>query len=140
MRKSFEIYLPLQNRGSAHKIEAAINEPLRKPFFSVSNDDGVVRRFLEAMKKERIDDAKIYLSKYLKAGDLMDLEELSRLFEGYGKYKYLRDNASNIGYENFRRDSVMIMDNEYRNSVLHLYLIKEPDKYSNWKIYGIERE
>lgn len=135
-----EIFLQAKNKQAVYKVEMIMNTPTKKPFFSFFKDEGVVQSFLDAVKKQPIDDAKIYLSKRFKAGSLMDLNELKRLLDDYGRYKYLHNSVSAADYENFRINSVLIMNNEYKNSILHLYLIKEPDKYGNWKIYGIERE
>lgn len=140
MKENFGVFLPISNKQAVHKVEMIMNVPFKRPFFNIFKDEGVVQNFLEAVKKQQIDDAKIYLSKRFKAGNLMNLDELKNLLDDYGKYKYLRNNVSATDYENFRINSILIMNNEYKNSILHLYLIKEPDKYGNWKIYGIERE
>jgi len=76
--------------------------------------------------------------------DTIDLDKLREILCGYDVYKCLANVPVKVDGTNTRRNSILLMnsnDSGYdRNDVIHLYMVKEPDMYGNWKIYGIERE
>lgn len=109
-----------------------------KPFISVINEDCTTRKFIDAVLNKNSDDAKIYMSKNISIA--CDYEEIESMFKGVSNYKYL----VNVFYDKIsgcKVNSVLISDKEkkYRD-ILNIYLINEPDIYSKWKIYKIEKE
>jgi hypothetical protein len=69
------------------------------------------------------------------------LEALRDLLGQDEQYAYL----INIPYEseskNRRSAAVMVMDPERKvQRLLRLHMVKEPDRYGMWKIYGVEQE
>ncbi len=109
----------------------------KKPFFTQADDKDTVRLFVNALSNWQHEDAKVYISKNF-AHDF-NLNELSHFFKEAKGYKC----CFNIEFENMpkncKSNSIVVCDKE-KEQVVHLYLIKEPDKFSNWKIYGIEKE
>ncbi len=102
---------------------------------SFSDEDITVKHFVEALYKKRKDDAKVYISKNL-AGEL-DLDELSDVFNKSKCYKSLAKVEFTERPKNCKTNSILILQN---SSIIHLHLIKEPDAFSKWKIYGIDKE
>jgi hypothetical protein len=66
----------------------------------------------------------------------IDLAELRSVFE-HGGYKCL---SSNIGAK-CGTHTVLIFDRaENEKIVLRLYMVREPDRYGQWKIFNVVRE
>ena len=112
-----------------------------KPFFHILTDGGVAALFLEAVIANP-DAARAFVSKhYVNAIDIEALRDVlaqadkSRLCSAFVQASY--DGEP----KNCQTRTMMVVDPE-RNvkSVLHLHMIKEPDKYGPWKIYGVEQE
>lgn len=109
-----------------------------KPFFSVLNENCTTRCFIDALLKNDVDDAKVYISKEFSYN--FDLDEISDIFKNGKTYKYLI-NISFNKYKTQKVNSVLITDKDHEYSnIIHMYLIDEPDKYSKWKIFMIEKE
>lgn len=121
--------------------EGALFYAERPPFFHILTDNGIATLFLEAVTANP-DEAWAFVSKhYVNAIDLEALRDVlgqtgkSRLCKSLVKASYISDP------KNCLTRSVMVVDPE-RNmkSILHLHMIKEPDRYGPWKIYGVEQE
>lgn len=109
-----------------------------KPFFSVLNENCTTKFFIDALLKDSFEDAKVYISKEFNYN--CDLDEISDIFKSGKTYKYLID-VSFDRYKKQKVNSILITDKEHKySSIIHMYLIDEPDKYSKWKIFMIERE
>ncbi len=120
---------PKQQNGTAH--------------FNISVDggiaaNGVAMSFLEAVA-DNPDDAWAFVSRHYSG--TLDLEALrdvlytGRLCKWVVKVPYLDDP------KNCLTRSVMVLDTECKTkSLLHLHMIKEPDQYGPWKVYGVEQE
>ena len=110
-----------------------------RPFFNMLTDNGVAAMFLEAVSANP-DDAWAFVSKnYVGA---IDLDALRSVLGTDGQlYRPLIRAAYGSEPKNCLTRSVMVVDLE-RNvkSILHLHMIKEPDQYGPWKIYGVEQE
>ncbi len=136
--------------GSKKKPGAALrnfNEnPLKgsKPFFNMAkdkNNNEVVKLFIDAVSDGGFEDAKLYLSKSLKAVGVINFDELKKFFNENIEYKYLNKVRFESLPESIVTNSILVMnDNIQKSSIIHLYLINEPDTYGNWKICGIEKE
>lgn len=114
-----------------------------KPFFSIAYSDTgeyTLEGFLKAMRLEKFEDAKVYISKnYL---DRVDLDELSdALLPGS---KLCISNVLKTGY---RQESpkgciskaFLVMEGK-NASLFNIHMLKEPNHFGIWKIYSIERE
>jgi hypothetical protein len=110
------------------------------PHFNILSDNGIAALFLETVAHNP-EDAWAFVSRHY-AGSL-DLDAL---------HEYLGQDANqvcpcliNATYEtesgNRRTRSVLVMDAERKvKRLLHLHMVKEPDKYGQWKIYGVDQE
>ncbi len=106
----------------------------QKPFFSMLNQSGTLKFFVDALEKKNEEEARRYLSKMV-AGSV-NLEEAYELFHSKNKYKYLfsfqeekRSKVSTI--------SIAIGKNE---EIVHVKMVEEPDNHGIWKIIRIEKE
>lgn len=111
--------------------------PSKKPFFSVINENIVPKRFIEAVMKDCLDDAQNYISKSFDS--IIDVNAIVKLFKKNYSYQHLINiNSKKADYS---IKSIMIKDAESKYvGILHFYLIKEPDGFSNWKIFKVTRE
>ena len=111
--------------------------------FHISTDvgiaaNGVAMSFLEAVAANP-DDAWAFVSRHysgtLDLEALRDVLDTGRLCKWVVKAPYLNDP------KNCLTRSVVVLDCE-RNTkrLLHLRMIKEPDQYGSWKVYGVEQE
>ncbi len=98
------------------------------------SSENVVNDFITQIKYGTYDDAKKYLSKNVKSINYIALRKLlnTELNINYLKSYYF-DKENNIY-------SVLIINMNKQNDILHFYLIKEKDYISNLKIYKIEKE
>ena len=107
---------------------------------SYLSDNGVAAQFLEAVRTNT-DAAWAFVSKLYAPGlDLNALREV--LWAGaHCKWVYKARCGHGAGSKHFMTRSLYVSDPE-RNfrRLLHLRLVKEPDKYGPWKICGIEQE
>lgn len=155
MNKKMEIQIAYNNNGSFHKTEhgrfgAMLNiDSLsilkkKKPFYHIAKDrynTETVKLFINAVTSNGLDDAKVYLSKNLKAVGSLNFEELKEVFNENIEYKYLSKVRFSDLPENIVANSILVMNNEIKmSSIIHVYMVKEPDMHGSWKICGIERE
>ena len=110
----------------------------RGPFFAFLNEDSTVKLFIDAVSGESPEEALAFISKsYVKHIDLLEIKNV--LNHGL-EYKYLVKAEIDKKNLNLKTNSVLIINKDTRNSVMHMHLVREPDVFGNWKIYGIERE
>lgn len=110
-----------------------------KPCFHILTDNGIADQFLAAVAANP-DEAWAFVSKHY-AGAI-DLEALRDVLGQTTRWCRPLVRASySSDPKNCLTRSVMVVDPE-RNikSLLHLHMIKEPDRYGQWKIYGVEQE
>ncbi len=108
----------------------------KKPFLGLLNDGIASKFFIDAVLNESIDEAMIYVSRL---SLFVNPEEIKSIFGRVKGYKYLISASGKNKGE--RINSVLITDNEKnRVSIIHFYMINEPDMFSKWKIYRIEKE
>ncbi len=98
------------------------------------NNESVVNDFIKEVRYGTYDDAKKYLSKSVKSIDYITLKKIlsNELNINYLKSYYFSKN-NNI-------HSVLIINMNKQNDILHFYLKKEKNYISNLKIYKIEKE
>lgn len=102
------------------------------------NDHGVASCFLEAVQLNP-DKAWAFVSKI--CAQSLDLEALQELLSDDVSYRQVLAAAYISDTRNSMSRSIYIEDPK-RNlrRILHLRMIKEPDKYGPWKIYSVEQE
>ena len=102
------------------------------------NDHSVAVRFLEAVQINP-DDAWAFVSKI--CAQSLDLEALREILSADVLCKPVMTAAYINDTKNSLTRSVYIED-PARNMrrLLHLRMVKEPDQYGLWKVYGVEQE
>jgi hypothetical protein len=138
----FLLFMPIRRKAFPF-ITARWPKPHSAAHFNVSLDtgvaaNGVAMSFLEAVAADP-DDAWAFVSRHYSG--TLDLEALrdvlyaGRLCKWVVKAPYMNDP------KNCLTRSVLVLDPE-RNikRLLHLHMIKEPDQYGSWKVYGVEQE
>ena len=110
-----------------------------KPFFYILTDNGVAAQFLEAVAADT-EEAAAFISKH--SAGIIDLEALRDMLGGANSFCSSWVQASYSGEpKNCMTRSVMLVDQERNiNRLLHLHMIREPDRYGQWKIYGVDQE
>ena len=102
------------------------------------NDLSVAARFLEAVQLNPAH-AWSFVSKI--CAQSLDLEALQEMLSAGISYRPVQMATYFNDTKNCMTRSLYIEDPK-RNmrSLLHLRMVKEPDKYGIWKIYGVEQE
>jgi hypothetical protein len=135
-------FLPLADkRLSSILIERRVLDetPVQSSaFFCVHTDDSTVQLFWEALKNKRSDDARALISKSF-VGQL-DIAELEDYFNASSGYKNLIKVEFSAAPRSCKTTSILLLDPGKKNSIIHLHMIREPDAFGTWKIYGIEKE
>ena len=110
-----------------------------KPFFMIPNEKHTVNEFLGAVSAGNMESAKIYLSRKMHSRDILDLDRLREIVGENTGFAYVKGVPAPAGvpggFDGICKRSVII-----NGSVLHLYMIKEPDSAGDWKIYGLEND
>lgn len=122
--------------GAAYGGELLYTEG--KPFFQMPTDHGIAAMFLKAVTANP-DEAWAFVSKnYVGA---LDLEALRDVLGQTEICRSLVEAPYGSDPKNCLTRSVLVVNAERKiQSVLHLHMIKEPDRYGQWKIYGVEQE
>jgi hypothetical protein len=116
----------------------------KKPFYAIARDTvdtDIVNLFIKAITGNGPDDASVYLSKNLKAVGALDFEELKKVFNENIAYKYLSKVRFSHLPAQIVTNSILVMNEKVqKSSIVHVYMVKEPDMHGRWKICGIEKE
>jgi hypothetical protein len=106
---------------------------------SYLNDHGVAARFIEAVQANP-DDAWAFVSKIYAGGlDLNALREV--LWPGVHSCKWVSKAACGNGPKHFMTRSLYVADPERDlRRLVHLRMVKEPDKNGLWKICAVDQE
>ena len=134
--------IPLQRRAFTMPVKLPQSRyhadfESEKPFFNILNDSGVASRFLEAVAADR-EDAWAFVSKNFV--NAIDLDALRDVLGGSEQGRIYRA-SFNRDPKNCSTSSVLVMNPERgEKSILHLHMIREPDSFGQWKIYGVEQE
>ncbi len=70
----------------------------------------------------------------------LDLEEMADIINNLNNYKHLLDGTNSFFSKKFIKKSILFFNKEKKSTIVHFYLKKEPDMYSEWKIYYIKKE
>ena len=107
-----------------------------KPFFNILTENSTVKLFLDAVA-HNTEEAACFISKNCIKS--IDLFELKNTFDG-GGFKYLNPVEDN-NKGNCRTNTVLLINNNGSpKTILHLYMVREPDQFGQWKIFNVERE
>ena len=113
------------------------------PFFTMAYNDSAehtMDSFLKAISLDKIDDAKVYISKnYL---ERVDLDELSdALLPGRKiSVSYVQKASSDKKTPKDCISKAFLIVDGARASLFNINMLKEPNSFGKWKIYSIERE
>ena len=107
------------------------------PFLDIFTENSTVKLFLDAVA-HNTEDAACFISKNCIKS--IDLFELKSSFDG-GGFKYLLPIEENNNKGNCRTNTVLLINNQnQQKTILHLYMVREPDQFGQWKIFNVERE
>jgi hypothetical protein len=70
----------------------------------------------------------------------VDMREIKGILNGGSDYKYLIKADTGGRFKACKTNSILVINEERRNSIIHLHMVKEPDSFGNWKIFGINCE
>jgi len=112
----------------------------RKPFFEIVKFDerNTVKSFINAVASDTMDEAAFYLSKKLHTADSVDFQRLKTIMNGFAGFKCVETRT--VGRFGSALKTTAVIMKSGKNTLLQFYMAREPDKYGQWKIYGIERE
>lgn len=99
-----------------------------KPYFAIANEKSTVKFFLDAIKSVDDKEAQVYLSKQSK----LELEKVRSLFKNIRTLKY----ANKLKDEKNPDFSTVTLS--HGDSLIHLKMIYEPNRFGKWKVYKIE--
>ncbi|MCL2365078.1 MAG: hypothetical protein FWC71_10500 [Defluviitaleaceae bacterium] len=132
---------PLLPAGPAQQSAAFYMRVPRKDTAVVLNvgaDHGVAARFIEAVQMNP-DDAWAFVSKIHAGG--FDLHALRELFANFRNCQWVHKANDGHAPKLFITRSLYVCDPERDvRRLVHLRLVREPDKYGTWKVCAIEQE
>lgn len=106
-----------------------------KPYFAITNESSTVRFFLDAVFKNfDYDEASVYMSK----DSRFELDDVKEIFGGMRNYKYAKKLADEKRPDFATVTIIPNYDGSSSNSLIHMKMVYEPNRYSKWKIYKIE--
>ena len=107
-----------------------------KPFINILTENSTVKLFLDAVAHDT-EEAACFISKNCIKS--IDLFELKSSYDG-GGFKYLYSAGENNS-GNCRTNTVLLINKKSKQkTILHLYMVREPDQFGQWKIFNVERE
>lgn len=124
-----KLYLPVCQKK--YHLESGTFNSQKKPFFSLADSKGTVKAFLDALQKDRTEEAKGYLSRSVAGG--ADMEEIRRFFSAGNSYCFFTEEKS-------EKVRTVFLASSQQKEMIFLRLVTEPDEYGRWKIYEIEKE
>jgi len=120
-----------------------------RPYFSILNGNGVASHFLEAVAAGTGEALSFVSKNYIKSIDLDALRDMLGFDTAETAHQTLNRSLATVRAKaSFNRDpkncltsSVVMLHPEHGvMGILHLHMIKEPDGFGQWKIYGYEQE
>lgn len=120
------------------KLRLKNEEMYKKPYFSILNEDSTVKLFLDAILRDATEEAFCYMSRSIPTN--IDLMEIQGILNAGSDYKYLIKADTNTKKKLCKTNSILIINEECRNSIIHVHMVREPDRFGNWKIFGINCE
>ncbi|MCL2188989.1 MAG: hypothetical protein FWC16_08730 [Defluviitaleaceae bacterium] len=129
----------LIKKSSSPFVLLPITQTERTVHLRYLNDHGVAARFIEAVQLNP-DDAWAFVSKLYAGGlDLNALREI--LWAGVHSRKWVHKAVCGSVPKNFITRSLYVSDPERGlRRLVHLRMVKEPDKHGVWKVCAIEQE
>ena len=118
------IFIPVKS-GPLDSQEFSFTRP-QGPFFYLLTETGIASMFLKAVAADT-EQAKVFLSKNC----AIDLEALREAIEDTHSSLIPQKNVSD-------GKKIILLGNQ--NYILRFYMVKEPDRYGQWKVYGVEKE
>lgn len=108
------------------------------PYFGLINDNSTSKFFIDALINKNFDDAMSYVSKL---SIFIDTDEIKKIFKDTKQFEYIIPIIyRNKYFPKGERINSVLISKKGKMSILHFYLINEPDSFSKWKIYRIEEE
>ncbi|MDR1913849.1 MAG: hypothetical protein LBQ68_05125 [Clostridiales bacterium] len=104
----------------------------KRPFFNIMTENTTVKLFLDALAYDP-ENASCFISK--NCIKRIDLSELKETF-GNGGFKYLPQSTV---VKNGKTNIILLMNSKDK-TILHLYMVREPDRFGQWKIFNVEKE
>ena len=129
--------LPLSNKNQKQVSIAMYKKREATTFFSLSDEAHTVMLFVETLKQSGYEDAKAYISKNMT--EKFDPDALTCFFEKAKRYKNLIEVNFQKAPTGCATNSILVLRGDSRkNSMVHFRLVKEPNRFGKWKIYGID--
>jgi len=113
------------------------------PLFSVEYSDSaehMMDSFLKAISLDKIEDARVYISKnYLERVNLDELSDALLPGRKLSVSHVLKASGNKNTPKNCISKAFLVVDGA-RASLFNINMLKEPNRFGKWKIYSIERE
>lgn len=116
------------------KLGIKITNNPYKSFIKIPTEKETIRLFFNAYKNN------LEISKYFSKAARFDIKLIESLINKTFQYKYIKEIKKSDNPHGFIKNSVLLINENSINNILHLYLVKEPDVYSTWKIILMEFE
>lgn len=128
----------IQYRKSSLLFEYGSINNTHTPFFFIPNASGTVKFFIDALHKNLNEEAMKCISRF--SLGYINMEEVRDMFQNIQKLQYIVRSDCDLKKEMLHSVSVMIKESNGTIEFIQLQMIKEPDKFGNWKIINIKRE
>ena len=138
MRINGRAHLPIRIPAGSSAFGSEVFRITGKPFFNILTENSTVKLFLDAVA-HNTEEAAYFISKNcVKSIDLIELK--STFDDGGFKYLFSIEDKAN-GKGNCRTNTVLLFNKKSnQKTILHLYMVREPDQFGQWKIFNVERE
>lgn len=107
------------------------------PYLCLKNENETPKSFINALIKKDFDDAMSYISSL---SVFVDIEMIKKIFDEIKYYKCISVSYKNSCFNSREKINSVFISDKDKKIILHFYLINEPDRFSKWKIYRIEKE
>ncbi len=123
--------IPIKNKI---KLSNGYSDSL-KFYFSKQEHNKIFDSFLTAINNQNYYEAKQYLSK-----DLRNTYDIKKLYSTLKTEKNI-NSIIKLNFDNkHKKNSVLVINQNTRNNIIHMQLVYEPDENSMWKIFCITKE
>ncbi len=122
------------NLKSSLKVSSSYNEQL-KFYYNKKEHNKTFDNFLSAISRKKYYEAEKYLAKNLRY--TFDVKKLDDVFENERNC----NSVVKLDFDNkIKKNSLLVINKNKNNNIVHLHLTYEPDEISTWKIYEITKE
>ncbi len=116
------------------KVSKSYNDKL-KFYYNKNEHNKIFDNFLSAITRKKYYEAEKYLAKSLRY--TLDIKKLDDVFENEKNF----NRVVKLDFEkNNKKNSLLIINKNKKNNIVHLHLTYEPDENSAWKIFAITKE